>query len=385
MNAILEPRALVHKSMSEHTQDHINQADVQTLITTANRHKYTYCTRHSPTVLLSVTYSIVRPIFITPAGSSYVLMTHCKSGHDTHLGSGSSKTAKIAINLETGELATVAISKVKNPNGIRDYHWRTETLPSLKSECLMMEKCAHVGAVKLIGSCAVRTPSEEKHYMLMEYCEEKSLQEKIKTKKLSPTHKCALAIELTRYISGLHALNLVNCDIKPANIFMKLDGSCRIGDFGMCKPSSTILAHGTPLYIAPELAHSWHHVAIKNRSKIYRESNTQPSDAWALGCVLYELFHPEGTLFTKKIDKITSLAYIKDLQDETITHLLTQLPDDYPKAIKEVISGLLKVNPAERMTAEAAHTLLSSPETTEFLIQHPPRQRKRRCWCPSFC
>ena len=67
---------------------------------------------------------------------------------------------------------------------------------------------------------------------------------------------------------------------QPANIFLTLDGTIKVGDLGLSRELSehTLQAHskvGTPLYMSPEVLRG--------------DGYGFGSDVWSLGCLLYEL------------------------------------------------------------------------------------------------
>jgi NIMA (never in mitosis gene a)-related kinase len=78
----------------------------------------------------------------------------------------------------------------------------------------------------------------------------------------------------------VHRKKILHRDIKSSNIFLRSNGSVKLGDFGISK----ILEHtvdaavtfvGTPYYMSPEVC--------ENKPFTFK------SDVWALGCVLYEM------------------------------------------------------------------------------------------------
>lgn len=67
-----------------------------------------------------------------------------------------------------------------------------------------------------------------------------------------------IIVDLTMGLKHLHDHDFVHMDIKPANLFLGLDGYYKIGDFGLAldvsKPNYTSEAQeGDPKYLAPEL------------------------------------------------------------------------------------------------------------------------------------
>jgi serine/threonine protein kinase len=93
-------------------------------------------------------------------------------------------------------------------------------------------------------------------------------------------------------INALHAIDIIHCDIRPANILIDIQENVKIADFGLSlmkkQPkclhkfrgySSDIT--GTINFMAPENLHN----AREPRCVKYGA----PVDWWAFGCVLYEL------------------------------------------------------------------------------------------------
>lgn len=86
--------------------------------------------------------------------------------------------------------------------------------------------------------------------------------------------------EMCEAMQYCHELNVVHRDIKPQNIFIAIDGTIKMGDFGIAVQlnstgsfAKTVI--GTPTYMAPEV--------------IREEPYNHKSDVWSLGCVLYEM------------------------------------------------------------------------------------------------
>lgn len=85
-------------------------------------------------------------------------------------------------------------------------------------------------------------------------------------------------VDLSLGLKHLHDNDMVHMDIKPANIFIGLDGLCKIGDFGLVlelsKCDTTQALEGDPKYLAPEL--------MQGRF-------TKSADIFSLGITLLEL------------------------------------------------------------------------------------------------
>ena len=85
-------------------------------------------------------------------------------------------------------------------------------------------------------------------------------------------------IQMATALSELHSKNILHRDIKPKNVFLTASNHVRVGDLGCAKLLKGGLAKtqiGTPYYMSPEL---WS-----------KRPYDDKSDAWALGCVVYEM------------------------------------------------------------------------------------------------
>ena len=88
--------------------------------------------------------------------------------------------------------------------------------------------------------------------------------------------------QIAAALAEAHARGILHRDVKPENVLLVEDGSCKVADFGTAKRSSGSgvitqdgLILGTPAYLAPE--------------QISGQEATPQSDIYAAGVVLYEL------------------------------------------------------------------------------------------------
>ena len=96
--------------------------------------------------------------------------------------------------------------------------------------------------------------------------------------------------------AGLHAVHqagVVHCDVKPANLFLRGNGSVTVGDFGIAIPSVAARGAayaGSPFFAAPE---QWRDAPLDRRCDIY-----------ALGATTHFLVRKEPPFSEEGIDAL---------------------------------------------------------------------------------
>jgi WD40 repeat protein/serine/threonine protein kinase len=211
--------------------------------------------------------------------------------------------------------------------------------------------------------------SRELPYLVMEYIEGVSLEERIKgATPLGLKEILRIGMQTAAGLAAAHAQGLVHRDIKPANILLE-NGVQRvkITDFGLARAvddssltQSGIVA-GTPQYMAPEQARG--------------EPVDQRTDLFSLGSVLYILctgrapFRAEGTMAV--------LKRVCEDRPRPIREINPEIPD----WLVETIDRLHAKNPADRW--QNARELADLFERQLAYLQHPtgeppPRPEQRR-------
>ena len=152
------------------------------------------------------------------------------------------------------------------------------------------------------------------------------------------------AEDLLRALDHLHQRNLIHCDIKPENVFVRraADGqlsACLLGDLGstcsLREASSGDHRSGSPAYSAPE--------------RLYQKFQAN-SDLYSLGVLLFEL-------------AVGSLPFSGGPREVARAHLQQPVPlEKVPVAfLRSLIGGLLEKDPTRRIaSAERALRLLTS-------------------------
>jgi eukaryotic-like serine/threonine-protein kinase len=122
---------------------------------------------------------------------------------------------------------------------------------------------------------------EGQMFIVMEYCEGKTLKQMIEKETLSVKKVLDIAIHVSEGLTAAHNKGVVHRDIKSDNIMVSPEGQVKIMDFGLAKlKGATKLTKsgstlGTAAYMSPEQASG--------------EEVDQRSDIFSFGVVLYEL------------------------------------------------------------------------------------------------
>ncbi|KAG1692274.1 Membrane-associated tyrosine- and threonine-specific cdc2-inhibitory kinase [Nymphon striatum] len=145
-------------------------------------------------------------------------------------------------------------------------------------------------------------------------------------------------------INHLHSHKLIHLDIKPANIFISMDGICKLGDFGLVYDMNTgnlsEAQEGDPKYLAPELM---------------RGCFTKAADVFSLGITILELatdleIPKEGALWQK-----LRSGYIPFDSNRALS-----------SDLKYLIQQMLNPNYQERITAKQCLELPAVQKTNGF-------------------
>ncbi|MER5526651.1 serine/threonine-protein kinase [Streptomyces sp. NPDC002677] len=158
---------------------------------------------------------------------------------------------------------------------------------------------------------------------------------------MSPQRAAGIGAEVLSALRAAHAAGVLHRDVKPANVLLSNDGRVVLTDFGIAtvEGSSALTMTGevigSPEFLAPERA-------------LGRAFGPE-SDLWSLGVLLYAAV--EGTS-PFRLD--TPLNTLRAVVDE-------ELPPPYRAGpLAPVIEGLLRKNPADRLSAEQAEQDLRS-------------------------
>ena len=150
---------------------------------------------------------------------------------------------------------------------------------SYKCEKIMLERFQgqnneHI--VNLIDSGEVHS-SEDKKYLILEYCQKGDLIKYIKFGKLKLSHAKLLFKKILIAVKSIHKNEICHRDLKPDNILLDENYNPKIGDFGLAEDTrkKNVKPSGSPPYVSLEVFKS--------------NYNGVKVDIFALGIILFNL------------------------------------------------------------------------------------------------
>jgi len=204
-------------------------------------------------------------------------------------------------------------------------------------------------STKLVGRCCCKSEECIRApplflYIQMQLCMSNTLKDWLNENLESRSRSYIMNIfqQILNAVEYCHNQEMMHRDLKPSNIFFAMDGSVKIGDFGLVtaitRPAEGTGAvqsaidenHtgnvGTHLYMSPE--------------QVNGDSYNHKVDMYALGLILFELLMP----FSTQMERIKSLIQIKQnvlpngfelkypMETELLSWLLSTDPDERPEA-----------------------------------------------------
>ena len=174
---------------------------------------------------------------------------------------------------------------------------------------------------------------DDYQYMLLEICQNQTLNELLKRrKKLTELEVQCYIIQLVKGLQYLHSNRVIHRDLKLGNIFLNNKMELKIGDFGLANKldyegerRKTIC--GTPNYIAPEV--------IDNA-----KGHSYEVDIWAVGIIMYILLIGKPPFESKSVKQ----TY------QNIKNIIYTFPEDVPisEGAKNLIKKILVRDPEKR-------------------------------------
>ncbi|MFI7076028.1 serine/threonine-protein kinase [Micromonospora sp. NPDC049903] len=229
----------------------------------------------------------------------------------------------------------VAIKELVPPPGLTNDERREMRERSLR-EARAIARLNNINVVRIFD--VLRTDGDP--WIVMEYVASRSLQDTLAEDGPVPAAQAVqIGLGVLNALKAAHKAGIMHRDVKPGNVLLGTDGRVVLTDFGLAtipgdpNVTRTGMVLGSPAYISPERA---------------RDGTTGPeADLWSLGATLYAAV--EGKSPFARPSAISTLAA---LATEPVPPARNAGP------LKQVLAGLLRKDPEERITAESAERML---------------------------
>jgi serine/threonine-protein kinase len=227
----------------------------------------------------------------------------------------------------TGQRAAIKILHrryIDNPEALARFHLEARAAVQIRGE--------HSVRVLQVGTTDAGEP-----FLVMELLEGCDFQQLLRRGALKVNDAVLYLLQACEGMAEVHSEGIVHRDLKPGNLFLTRapDGSplVKVLDFGIAKtalPSDdseqaltmTLVALGTPLYMAPE--------QVRSSKDVDRRA-----DIWSLGAILYELLAGRPAFGGNSVAHIT--AQVLELDPVPLSTLRADVSVELDKVILKAL------------------------------------------------
>jgi eukaryotic-like serine/threonine-protein kinase len=129
---------------------------------------------------------------------------------------------------------------------------------------------------------------DERPFIVMEFLEGQTLQERITARRLKTDELVEIAIQVADALDAAHSKGIVHRDIKPTNIFLTPRGQAKVLDFGLAKLTAEA-ADMLPEVMLTSPGSAVRTIAYMSPEQAMGEDLDARTDLFSFGVVLYEM------------------------------------------------------------------------------------------------
>lgn len=291
------------------------------------------------------------------------------------LGSGSFKTVTKAVCMDDGEIVACAKMEVES----EEFWGVTSTAEANKEGSTLFQFKDTPNVVKLLATArnisrgnrtwqdtnghSHSSKKPEKRYWFFPLYEGGTLTSFMSKEPLTGSDKRRVALETIDAVKTLHDKTLYHFDLKPDNFLVDGEGRVVVSDIGFA--SSSFVRPGTYTYLSPEGLRT----VLQEEFWRFQQANAPKIDVWALGCTVYELF--TGRMLAPWDSNLSALSNAEylfrlfskpDFHTTLTTHLAEAIPGAKNAKIREILQGMLTVDPRRRWSLDQVHRELQTEQ-----------------------
>ncbi|MEU3557160.1 serine/threonine-protein kinase [Streptomyces fragilis] len=179
-------------------------------------------------------------------------------------------------------------------------------------------------------------------WIVMELVRGRSLGDVLREGTLGATEAARIGLEVLGALEAVHTARILHRDVKPENVLLGNHNRVVLTDFGIAQAegdtslTDTGAFVGSPEYVAPE--------------RVLGQRPGEASDLWSLGVVLYAA--TQGVSPFRRSNVPATLQAVLNAEPPA--------PAGVPGPLAEVITGLLRKDPAHRLDHAGARRLLEA-------------------------
>jgi len=160
---------------------------------------------------------------------------------------------------------------------------------------------------------------------------------------LPPVIVLSIIRQIILAVRHLHVHKFAHGDLKCDNVVIMADGTIKLVDFGVTTRDGDI--HHTAPFCGTFF---W-----KSPNSMFRNTAAPlPDDIWSLGITIGEIVGVDPPFLYEIKDQNLLIRAIRELQAPPALPDLKCYGEDFERKIHAILSGCLKMNPAERLTAQ---------------------------------
>jgi serine/threonine-protein kinase len=220
---------------------------------------------------------------------------------------------------------------------LRDLVRREDLVARLRNEWRSLGRLEHPNIVNVTDA---GTTTTDVPFFVMERLDGETLLAPMRRVRRFPASEAfSIAAQIVDALGAAHDIGIVHRDVKPPNVFVSVNGTVKLLDFGVAKIQDASkgfitargLTIGTPRYMSPEQARGEH---VDGRSDIY-----------AVGLLLFEMLAGVGPFDDMRDANDVLLAHIAR-PAPPLGHYMPGVPPEIEQLIARMLSKDCRERPA---------------------------------------